>query len=34
MTKVNSHFYKHCSQVTTRLICEGAIFAQNTSIAF
>ena len=33
-TKVNFRFYKHCSQGTTRLICERVIFAQNASMVF
>ena len=33
-TEVNFCLYKQCSQVSTRLICEWAIFAQNASIVF
>ena len=32
MTKVNFHFYRHCIQATTGLICKQAIFAQNASM--
>ena len=33
-TEGNSRFYKQCSQAAARLICERAIFGQNTSIVF
>ena len=33
-TKLDFHFYKHCNQTATRLICQRVIFAQNASIVF
>ena len=33
-TKVNFRFFKQCSQTTTRLVCERAIFAPSAGIVF